>query len=205
MGAAAVALVAFDLLAQDGRISGRGLLDAAFQAVSILTTTGFATADFAAWPEFSRAVLVGLMFAGGCAGSTAGGAKVIRLLIGWTAAIREVRLTFSPNSVIAVTVSGKPVPEESVRAVVALLLLWVLGWGLGAVLLAVGDTDIVTAATASIATLSNIGPGLAAVGPTGDFAFFAPWQKLVMVLLMWLGRLEFFAVLALLQPRFWRR
>ena len=93
----------------------------------------------------------------------------------------------------------------SLSAVVALLLLWVLGWGLGALVLSVGDTDILTAATASLATLSNIGPGLAAVGPTENFAFFASWQKLVMLLLMWLGRLEFFAVLALLLPHFWRR
>ena len=78
-------------------------------------------------------------------------------------------------------------------------------FALGALLLSVGDTDIVTAATASLATLSNIGPGLAAVGPTENFAFFAGWQKAVMILLMWLGRLEFFAVLALLQPHFWRR
>ena len=78
-------------------------------------------------------------------------------------------------------------------------------WGVGAVLLAIGDVDILTAATASIATLSNIGPGLAAVGPAENFAFFAPWQKLVMVGLMWLGGLEFFALLAIFQPQFWRR
>ena len=209
MALSATLLVAFAPLAT-GAAKAMGapletILDAAFQVASIITTTGFATADFAEWPGFARAILVGLMFAGGCAGSTAGGAKIIRILIGWKAAIREVRLTFSPNSVVAVMVGGKAVPEESVRAVVALLLLWVSGWGFGAVLLAVGDTDIVTAATASIATLSNIGPGLEAVGPTGNFAFFADWQKLVMIFLMWLGRLEFFAVLALLLPRFWQR
>jgi trk system potassium uptake protein TrkH len=184
---------------------GRVFLDGAFHVVSLLSTTGFATADFAAWPGMAHAVLVGLMFIGGCAGSTAGGAKIIRLLIGGKVAMREVRLTFSPNSVVAIAVGDQVVPEESARGVSALLLLWVLGWGGGALLLSVGDTDIVTAATASLATVSNIGPGLAAVGPTENFAFFADWQKLVMVLLMWLGRLEFFAVLALLLPRFWRR
>jgi trk system potassium uptake protein TrkH len=173
--------------------------------ISILTTTGFATVDFAEWPDFSRATLVMLMVAGGCAGSTAGGAKLVRLMIGWKAAIREVRLTFNPASVIAVVVGGRAVPEDSVRSVIALLLLWILAWGLGTILLAVGEPGIVTAATGSIATLSNIGPGLASVGPSQNFAFFAPWQKLVMVVLMLLGRLEFFALLALLQPRFWRR
>ena len=205
---AATAVVAVDLFGPNAPAAlrrGQVLLDSAFQVVSILTTTGFATADFDDWPAFARATLVGLMLAGGCAGSTAGGAKVVRMLVGWRAAMREVRLTFSPNSVVAVTVGGKPIPEESVRGVVALLLLWALAWGAGTILLAVGDTEVVTAATASIATLSNIGPGLAAVGPTGNFAFFAPWQKLVMVLLMLLGRLEFFALLALFQRQFWRR
>ena len=87
----------------------------------------------------------------------------------------------------------------------ALLVVWGVAWGAGAVLLSVGDTGLLTAATASIATLSNIGPGLAAVGPDESYAFFAPWQKLVMVLLMWLGRLEFFAVVSLFLPQFWRR
>jgi trk system potassium uptake protein TrkH len=205
LGVAVVAIDLFGPNAPHDRSAARVLLDSAFQVTSILTTTGFATADFAQWPDFARAILVGFMLVGGCAGSTAGGAKIVRVIVGWRAAIREVRLTFSPNSVIAVTVGGKPIPEESVRGVVALLLLWALAWGAGAILLAVGDTDIVTAATASIATLSNIGPGLSAVGPTGNFSFFEPWQKAVMVLLMLLGRLEFFAVLALFQQQFWRR
>ncbi|HKK50260.1 MAG TPA: potassium transporter TrkG, partial [Myxococcota bacterium] len=149
-------------------------------------------------------LLLGAMVLGGCAGSTSGGAKILRGIIGWRAAMREVRLVFSPNSVIAVVAGREAVPEESVRSVVALLVLWFLAWGLGALLLSIGDFGIVTAATASIATLSNIGPGLGPVGPAGNFAFFAPWQKLVMVLLMWLGRLEFFALLALFQRRFWR-
>jgi trk system potassium uptake protein TrkH len=181
------------------------VLDAAFQVVSVVTTTGFATANFDEWPSLSRSALVALMLIGGCAGSTAGGAKVIRVLVGWMAAIREVRLTFNPSVVIAVVVGGKPVPEESVRSVGSLLLLWGLAWGVGALLLSAGDTGIVTAATASIATLSNIGPGLGAVGPEGNYAAFAAWQKLVMIFLMWLGRLEFFALLSLLLPYFWRR
>jgi len=180
------------------------LLEAAFQVASLLTTTGFATADFGQWPTPAKAILVGVMFLGGCAGSTSGGAKVLRGIIGWRAAMREVRLVFSPNAVIPVVAGRESVPEESVRSVMALLVLWFLAWGVGALLLSIGDHDIVTAATASIATLSNIGPGLGEVGPTGGFAFFAPWQKLVMVLLMWLGRLEFFALLALFQRRFWR-
>jgi trk system potassium uptake protein TrkH len=179
--------------------------DALFQVVSILTTTGFATADFNLWPDPARALLVAIMILGGCAGSTAGGFKISRALIAWRAATREIRLTYGPNSVIAVALGNESVPEDSVRSVVALFFLWVAAWGIGALLLSVGDVDIVTAGTASIATLSNVGPGLGLVGPTGDFAFFSAWQKLVMIFLMWLGRLEFFALLALLSPRFWTR
>ena len=200
----AVAAVALDLFRSSEAPVTRTLLDSMFQVVSILTTTGYSTTDFSSWPNLARSVLVALMIFGGCAGSTAGGVKVVRAIIGWKAAMREVRLTFSPNSVVAITVGPDPVPEESVRGVIALLLLWIVAWGAGTVLLSIGDATLVAAATASIATLSNIGPGLAAVGPVGDFAFFAAWQKLLMVGLMWLGRLEFFAVLALFQSRFWR-
>lgn len=190
--------------AGDAALASR-LADALFQVVSILTTTGFATVDFDAWPDTARTLLVVIMVVGGCAGSTAGGFKVSRTVIAWRAAMREVRLTYGPNSVIAVAVGGLAVPEESVRSVVSLFFLWITAWGAGALLLSLGDVDFVTASTASIATLSNIGPGLGLVGPDGDFAFFRDWQKLVMVGLMWLGRLEFFAFLALLHPHFWRR
>ncbi|MCA9512234.1 MAG: TrkH family potassium uptake protein [Myxococcota bacterium] len=200
--AGATALVALDGALREAPIP---VLDAAFAVASILTTTGFATADFDRWPDFSRALLVALMFVGGCAGSTAGGAKLIRVLVGWRATMREVRLIYSPRAVMAVVVGGKPVPNESVGGVASFLILWMFAWGAGALLLSVGDADLVTAATASIATLGNVGPGLAAVGPSGHFAAFADWQKLLMVFLMWLGRLEFFALLALFQPAFWRR
>jgi trk system potassium uptake protein TrkH len=203
---AASAIVAIDITAHEIAAPGvDAAVEASFQVVSILTTTGFATVDFAEWPGVTRALLVALMVVGGCAGSTAGGAKIVRLIIGWKAAMREVRLTFNPSAVIAISIGRRAVPEESVRGVIGLLLRWIVAWGVGTILLSVGDAGIVTAATASIATVSNIGPGLASVGPTESFAFFAPWQKLVMVFLMWLGRLEFFALLALLLPRFWRR
>lgn len=198
-------LVAIALGGEDAWWGPKVMGDALFQIVSILTTTGFATADFSRWPDSARIILVSLMIVGGCAGSTAGGFKISRALIAWWAAMREVRLTYGPNSVISVAMDGSSVPEGSVRSVVALFFLWVSAWGAGALLLSVGEVDMMTASTASIATLSNVGPGLGLVGPTGDFAFFSSWQKLVMVFLMWLGRLEFFALLAVLHPRFWTR
>ena len=206
-----IALVCFDLV-RAGMGAGDGIaglpklvLDVAFSVASVITTTGFMTVDFDRWPETSRWLLVTLMFIGGCAGSTAGGIKVIRVLVAWSAAMREVRLTFSPNAVVAVMMGDKPVPEESIRAVMALIGLWFLAWIVGTAILTLGDVDLVTAATASISTLSNVGPGLGRVGPTTNYAFFGDGQTFAMVVLMWLGRLEFFAILALADPRFWRR
>ncbi len=201
----ATLLVSLSLAGESAGPSLSLLGDALFQVVSILTTTGFATVDFDQWPDPARTLLVAIMILGGCAGSTAGGFKISRAIIAWRAAMREVRLTYGPNSVISVALGRISVPEDSVRSVVALFFLWITAWGAGALLLSIGDIDIVTAGTASIATLSNVGPGLGLVGPSGDFAFFSSWQKIVMILLMWLGRLEFFAVLALLHPRFWTR
>ncbi len=182
----------------------RVFLDVVFSIASILTTSGFMVTDFDRWPELSRWLLVALMFVGGCAGSTAGGLKIIRILVGFAAVIREVRLTFSPNAVVAVLVGRKAMPEESIRAVMSLIFLWLAAWIAGTAVLSLGAVDLVTASTAAIAMISNIGPGLGAVGPTANYAWFSDGQKVAMVLLMWLGRLEFFAILALADRRFWR-
>lgn len=187
----------------------RGFLDSLFQVVSVVTTTGFASADFDLWPRFSAMTLVLLMFVGGCAGSTAGGPKIMRMVIGIKSALQEVRMIFSPNTVESIFIAGKPVPYHVVRSVAGFFILYVSIWAMGSYLLTLGGPggglDLVSAATASIATLGNIGPGLKLVGPTQNFAFFPAWQKLVMVVLMWLGRLEVYAIVALVSPAFWRR
>jgi trk system potassium uptake protein TrkH len=203
---AVTAVVALDLLARGTYPVGwRVLLDALFQVVSILTTTGFATADFSTWPPLSRMLLVVLMFVGGCAGSTAGSMKVMRMVVGLKSAFREVRLNFSPTTVAAVIVGGKPVPEGVVRSVAGFFILYLTSWGVGSLLLTLGGPSLVTAGTAAAATLGNIGPGLEAVGPVANYAFFGERDKLLMVLLMWLGRLELYAVLSLFALPFWRR
>ena len=179
-------------------------VDSLFQVLSVSTTTGFATADFDAWPALSRIILVVLMFIGGCAGSTAGSMKVMRMVIGLKSALREVRLIFSPNAVLSVFVDGKRVPDTVVRSVAGFFILYISIWALGALLLSIGGQDLVTTATASAVTLGNIGPGLGAVGPTANFAFFSAPAKLLMVLLMWIGRLEVYAIAALFTRVFWR-
>ncbi len=161
--------------------AARAYLDSLFQLVSILTTTGFGTADFDTWPNFSRLLLVGLMFVGGCAGSTAGGMKIVRVVIGLKAAFREVRLMFSPNSVLAIFVGKTPAPNPVVASIMGFLLLYIGAWVLGTFALTLGGTDLETSASAAIAVLGNIGPGLSGVGATANFAFFEWWQKIVMV------------------------
>ena len=202
----AVSLIAaFDLI-RNGDYSNplRAMLDSTFQVVSILTTTGFATVDFAQWPTLVTLMLVMLMFVGGCAGSTAGSMKVMRMVIGVRYALREVRLIFSPNTVLRVFGGGKPVPESVVRSVTGFFILYLTTWGLGSLLLGIGSPDLVTAATASAATLGNIGPGLAAVGPTENYAFFSSGHKALMVLLMWLGRLEVYSIAAVFTRAYWK-
>jgi trk system potassium uptake protein TrkH len=201
-------VVTWDLVRHDAYPLGwRAPLDALFQVASILTTTGFATVDFETWPHLSRMLLVGLMFIGGCAGSTAGSIKVMRVAVGLKTAFREVRQTFSPNTVAAVFVGGKAVPESVVRSVAGFFILYLASWGTGTLLLTVGKgaPGLVTSGTAAIATLGNIGPGLEAVGPIENYAFFPARDKLLMVLLMWLGRLEVYAIASLFALRFWRR
>ncbi len=201
----ATVVVAVDLLAS-GTYShpGRALLDSAFQVVSIVTTTGFATADFDSWPTLSRLLLVTGMFVGGCAGSTSGSMKMMRMLIGLRYAVREAKQMFSPNRVLRVFVGGQPVPENVVSSVAGFFILYLSIWGIGAILISLGGPDLVSTATASAATLGNIGPGLAAVGPTENFAFFGGAHKLLMVVLMLLGRLEVYAIAAVFTKAFWR-
>jgi trk system potassium uptake protein len=192
-------------LAAEGGFELQTPLDATFQVVSIVTTTGFATADVERWPNLSRVVLVALMFVGGCAGSTAGSMKVMRMVIGLKAALREVRVLFGPNRVIAVIVGGKPVPDSVVQSVAGFFILFLTSWGVGTVILTSSGFSLVTSGTAAIATLANVGPGLEAVGPIENYAFFTAGDKLVMVMLMWLGRLEVYSLAALFTVAFWRR
>jgi trk system potassium uptake protein TrkH len=180
------------------------MLDSLFQVVSILTTTGFVSADFDTWPEFSRLLLLALMFVGGCAGSTSGSMKVMRAVISTKAALREVRLLFSPSTVASVFVGGRAVPDPVARSVVGFVILFLLSWVAGILALTFGGTDLITAATASIATLGNVGPGLGAVGPQLNYTLFGAGEKIIMVLLMLLGRLEVYAIAALFLTRFWR-
>ncbi len=178
-----------------------------FQVITAHTGTGFCTADFDQWPFIAKAVLLILMFIGGSAGSTSGGLKVIRCLIVFKVMVAEIERIFRPNVVRTVRV-GRLVVDNELRLgtlvyVLGILLLFMAGTL--ALLVLEADVDFTTAATASISTLNNIGPGLAQVGAVENYGHFNAASMVVMSLLMALGRLEVYAIFVLLHVNFWRR
>ena len=183
----------------------QGLRYAYFQVTTIISTTGFATCDFDKWPELSRWILVLLMFAGGCAGSTAGGLKISRLIILFKAYLYELKQLILPTRVKRIWFEGKAVSDQTVRSVLVYFQVYMAIMALSVLVLCLDGRDFVTNLTASIACISNVGPGLSLVGPTGNFAFFSVPSKLVLIFEMLLGRLEIFPVLFLFAPSVWRK
>ncbi len=199
-------LIAADLFARNGMDPATAIRQSSFQVAAIMTTTGFGTADFEEWSTVSRLLLVGLFYCGGCAGSTAGGMKLIRIMIIGKAVAHEIRLGFRPALVSPVRVGEQVVSEPVVRATLAYALLFVGTVGVGALAISALDTiDITTAWSASLACVANVGPGLGLVGPTDNYGVFSEASKLVLSFCMLLGRLEFFSLMALFAPGFWRR
>jgi trk system potassium uptake protein TrkH len=203
---AATALVTLNLC-----ISGtfRDIIQAfrhsAFQVVSIITTTGFATVDFDTWPSFSKMVLITLMFIGGCAGSTAGSIKVGRVLVLLKHTYKEVFQFIYPRAVTLPKINGFPVSERMLRTITAFFFLYMLTFA-GSVLIMTGfGLDLISACSAVAATLGNVGPGLMIVGPTLTYQPIPTLGKWVLSTCMLLGRLELFTVLVLFIPEFWRR
>ncbi len=178
---------------------------ASFQAVAIITTTGFATADFDLWPDFIRFSLVLLMFFGGCAGSTGGGMKMVRVMMVGKIAFNELRKLTQPRLVLPVKVGDEAVDDRRIINVVSFVALFVGLFILTAGLMVLFVPDLTTAVTCSIATMGNIGPGLAGIGAAENYAWIPLPAKWILVLSMLLGRLEIFTVLIILRPSVWRK
>lgn len=189
----------------DYRHFWRAVRDSAFQVVCLATSTGYGTADFDRWPQVCRVLLMILAAIGACAGSTGGGIKVVRVLIVAKAALAGVRRFARPRAIHAVRMDGQTLDEGVVASVTGYFALWIFVFLGGTMFIATYGYDLVTAGTATLATLNNIGPGLARVGPMLNFAELPGLVKLVLTLCMILGRLEFYAVVALFVPGFWRR
>jgi trk system potassium uptake protein TrkH len=196
--AAATLMLSTDLLTS-GRAAG--LHDAvrvsAFQAASIVTTTGFATADFDTWSSFARALLVALMFVGGCAGSTGGSIKVVRIMIVVKRLVATIKQQVTPTAVLPVRVGRRAIPDDVVGSVVGFAAMFLMLFAVGGLLLTLMGLDVISAFTASAACLGNIGPGLGVVGPAQTYAPLPAAAKLLLVGGMIIGRLELYTVLVL--------
>ena len=196
--------IAVDILPQYGSIL-QSLRYSFFQVASIISTTGFATADYVLWPHLSQYILILLMFCGACAGSTGGGVKCSRMLVLLRTIRREIHQIVHPRSVEVVRLEGKVVDEDTLRTILAFVgcyVLVLLGAGL---VVSLDDVSFDVSFSAALTCLSNVGPGLAEIGPVGSFANFSPLSKMVLSVTMIAGRLELFPILILFSPRTWSR
>jgi trk system potassium uptake protein TrkH len=173
-----------------------------FQSASLISSTGFAVADYATdpWPESARAFLIIAMLIGGCAGSAAGGPKAIRNLLSLKYMWAELTRTLHPRGVLPLRHRGKVIPNNALRSILNLVLCYVLTYLIVALLLVALGSDFVTAFSASLACVGNIGPGFASVGPMGSYAEIGSASKIILSIGMWMGRLELVTILALLHP-----
>lgn len=179
--------------------------DAAFQVVTIMTTTGFATADYLLWPTLLGLLIFVLMFIGSCAGSTAGGIKVVRVVLLFKNSFTEMKRIIHPNAVINVKYDGKSVHPTVMTGVMAFFILFMIVFSIGSIIMAIFTDDIATACSAVISCMSNIGPGFGSIGPMDNFSHLSDAAKLFCAALMLIGRLEVFTVLVLFSKAFWKR
>ncbi len=175
----------------------QGLRYSSFQVMSTISTTGFATADFTQWPAYSQIIIVLLMFVGSCAGSTGGGLKVMRIMLLAKIALKGIRSVLNPRAVISIKCDGKAVDKDVVNGIGSYFILFSLLLALSTLLLSLDGHDIGTTFTAVVTCLNNVGPGVGEVGPSGNFAGFSEWAKILLSLDMLLGRLEIYPLLVL--------
>ncbi len=184
---------------------GGSLRYAAFQAVSLTTSTGYSTADFDSWPNFCRFFLVLLMFIGGCAGSTAGGMKVARILLLLKSSARELVRLLRPRAIMYVKLGGKPVSEDILTNTLGFFVIYLGLFGIFSLVLTIFGTEVITSFSAVASMMNNIGPALADVGTTKNYSGIAYPCKWVLIFCMLLGRLEIYAVILIFLPITWRK
>lgn len=207
----AVAIIITNLCVSGGYTFVNALRDVTFNVASLISTSGFGTADFAKWPVLSQVILLFAMCVGGCAGSTAGGLKVSRVAMLTKSSILNIKKTLSPRSVYTVKMDGKPIDDVTLRNVQSFFLIYVIVIIISTFLVSIGQplngeySSFETNFSAVIACFNNIGPGIGAVGPTGNFAGYNIFAKLVLCFDMLLGRLEIFPILLLFTPNSWKK
>ena len=181
------------------------LRHAAFQVGSIISTTGFCSTNFDLWPQFSRILMVLLMFVGACAGSTGGGLKCSRVLVLFKCIRREIRSVIHPRSVEVVKLDGKALPEDTIRSILLFISTYMFITFAATLVVAMDNFSFGSSFTAAVACVGNIGPGLELVGPMGNYAAFSPLSKVVLSLCMIIGRLEILPILVLFSKNAWKR
>ena len=184
---------------------GEAFRHAAFTAASIMSTSGFSISDFNLWPWASKTLLVMLMFVGACAGSTGGGIKIVRVIIGVKLARRGVQRAIHPQQIKCIHVDGEPLDEDTCSSVSAFLLVYALLFAALVLLLALEGLDFITTFSAAASCFNNIGPGLELVGPMSNYTCFSPFGKLLLSFAMLFGRLELYPMLLLFIPAAWRK
>lgn len=202
--ASATALITFNIRHIFGSVA-EAARASAFQVASIITTTGFATADFDKWPEMSKTILVMLMFIGACAGSTGGGMKVSRFVILFKTIRKELSIIVHPREIKKIRMDGHAIEHEVIRNTNVFLAMYFLILIGSVFLVSLDGNSFTTNVTAVIATLNNIGPGLDMVGPAGNFAFYSAGSKFVLMFDMLAGRLELFPIMIMLLPSTWKK
>ena len=198
------AFVIFTDLMQFYPSLGDAVRDSFFQVATIITTTGFATADFNTWSATSKTTLVLLMFIGACAGSTGGGLKVSRLMILVKTIFKELTSYLHPKSIVKIKMDDKPIEHEVVRSANVYFITYMIIFVVSSFCLTFENIDLISIFTAVAATFNNIGPGLELVGPTANYGHFSDFSKYVMIFDMLAGRLELFPLLMLFHPELWK-
>lgn len=179
--------------------------NALFQVVSVITTTGFITADYTVWTPFLTVVFFVLLFVGACAGSTAGGVKIVRHLLLVRNSLLDFKRQLHPSAIIPVRFNGRAVSSDIISNILAFIMIYISIFGLGSIALAITGLDFMTAMGATATCLGNVGPGIGTVGPVNNFAHVSIEGKWMLSFLMLVGRLELFTVLILFTPYFWRK
>jgi len=201
----ATVIITFSLYGNVFPSLSRSVRFASFQAASILTTTGFSTANFSEWPMLARVTLFTLMFIGGCSGSTGGGIKVIRILTLFKLGINEMKYLLHPRAIFNIKIDGNTVKKNIMYAVSGFFFLYILLLLAVSLVVASGGNDILTSFSSALATLGNIGPGFGRIGPALNYAFYPDYIKWTLSFAMMVGRLELFTVLVLFTPLFWKK
>lgn len=201
----ATGIVTISLFLNSNRPLEEVFRESIFQIVSLITTTGYATADYLIWPKYLVIIVVFLMVSGGSTGSTAGGVKVLRLKLLLKNSMLEIRRILHPNAIIPVRMDGKAVHSKTISHVLAFLFLYIIIWMTGVLIVSLDGVDFETAFGSVLTCLSNVGPGLGEVGPASNFAEMSIFNKWVLSISMVIGRLEIFTFIIIFFPSFWKK